>query len=171
MPFPGTTVAQSNNFTGDIQQIAPEFIENVKELVTGLFAPNKLKVKKINGDNMRVRDLIKYLEAYLDIFNGDALPEPKSVFMVCLLLLIIISFIFGIIEKWTNFFVIGHGWNQHANIAGRLCSRLCWLNAKATEWAKSSLLLWRSGSNPPESKRGSSRTGWMIYSLILLILF
>lgn len=82
MPFPGRIVAQGNNFTGDLQQIDPDFKKYVQKLVTGIFAPEKLIVKKINGQKVRVRDLIQYLDTYLNIFNGDTLPEPRSIFMV-----------------------------------------------------------------------------------------
>ena len=83
MPYPGSLVARGNNFTGDVKQISPEFRKYVKELVRGIFAPDKLIVKKINGEKVRVRDLIPYLQAYLNIFNSDDFPEPKTVFMVC----------------------------------------------------------------------------------------
>lgn len=82
MPHPGKTVAQGNKFTGDLKQTDPEFVQYVKELVPALFAPEKLIAKTINGQKLRARDLLQYLEAYVKIFNGDALPEPKTVFMV-----------------------------------------------------------------------------------------
>jgi len=81
MPHPGMTVARGNTFNGDIQQIDPEFIKYVKELMPALFAPENLIVKKINGEKVRARDLLQYLQTYTNIFNGDALPEPKSVLM------------------------------------------------------------------------------------------
>ncbi|XP_055309313.1 atlastin-like [Sitodiplosis mosellana] len=81
MPHPGSIVARGNSFTGNIHQISAEFRKYVKELVRGIFAPDKLIVKTMNGGKVRVRDLIPYLQAYLNIFNGDALPEPKTVFM------------------------------------------------------------------------------------------
>ncbi|XP_055309693.1 atlastin-like [Sitodiplosis mosellana] len=80
MPFPGTTV-QQGGFTGDLQQIDPEFVKYIEELVPAIFAPDKLIVKKINGHELRARDFAKYLQSYTDIFNGDKLPEPKTVLM------------------------------------------------------------------------------------------
>lgn len=82
MPHPGMVVAQSSNFTGNLNEIAPDFVKYVKELVPALFAPENLLVKKINGHTVRAQDLLKYLEAYLNVFNGAALPKPKSVLMV-----------------------------------------------------------------------------------------
>lgn len=82
MPHPGMKVAQSKNFTGDLNEIAPDFVKYVKELVPAIFAPDKLLMKKINGQTVRAQDLLKYLEAYVNVFNGEALPEPKSILMV-----------------------------------------------------------------------------------------
>jgi len=81
LPSPGMAVARGNDFTGDVQQIDPEFIKYVKVLVPGLFAPENLVVKTINGQKMRARDLVQFLQAYTTAFNGDELPEPKSVLM------------------------------------------------------------------------------------------
>lgn len=82
MPFPGTIVAHGNAFTGDVRQIEPEFIKYLKQLVESLFAPENLIVKRINGQTVRVRDFLQYLEMYTSIFTGDTLPEPKSILMV-----------------------------------------------------------------------------------------
>lgn len=83
MPYPGHPVAKGNNFNGDLQKIDVDFIKYVKMLVPSLFAPENLIVKKINGQKIRVRDLVTYLETYVNIFNGNDLPEPKSILMVC----------------------------------------------------------------------------------------
>lgn len=83
MPHPGLIVAQGENFTGDLNQIEPNFIKYTKLLTPLLFAPENLIVKKINGQNVRARDLVPYLQAYLKIFNEKSLPEPKSVLLVC----------------------------------------------------------------------------------------
>lgn len=73
-----------NNFTGDLNDISPDFLKYVKELLPAIFAPENLLMKKINGQTVRAQDLLKYLEAYVKVFNGEALPEPKSVLMVSL---------------------------------------------------------------------------------------
>lgn len=89
MPHPGFKVAHGNNFTGYIQEIDSDFRKYVKELVPSLFAPENLIAKKINGQKVRARDLIQYLQTYIDIFNGDTLPEPTTVLRVFLNLSII----------------------------------------------------------------------------------
>lgn len=82
MPFPGSIVAHGNQFIGDVEQIDSNFRKYVDILTQDLFSPNKLIVKEINGQSMRVRDFMSYLEAYIKIFNSENLPEPKSVLMV-----------------------------------------------------------------------------------------
>lgn len=82
MPHPGFVVAQGRNFTGEVRQISPEFRNYVKELVDPLFAPDNLIVKKINGQIVRARDLVPFLETYIEVFNGDSLPEPKTIVSV-----------------------------------------------------------------------------------------
>lgn len=82
MPHPGMAVAQEDDFTGDLQKIDPEFRKYTKELVPALLAPEKLIVKRINGNNVQARDLLQYLQAFVKIFNGDAMPAPESVLAV-----------------------------------------------------------------------------------------
>lgn len=82
LPHPGFIVAQSTNFTGNLQQIRPDFLDGVKDLVPSLLAPENLISKQINGQKIRARDIIPYLESYVNIFNGNTLPEPKDIFTV-----------------------------------------------------------------------------------------
>lgn len=82
MPFPGEIVAFGNDFTGDVHQISNNFRKHVKELVTGLFSPENLIVKTINQQKVKARDLIEYLEEYLNIFNSDKLPPIDDVLTV-----------------------------------------------------------------------------------------
>lgn len=103
MPHPGMIVAQGVDFTGDLKQISPEFLNYTKELVPALFAPGNLVVKMINGQKLRARDFLQYLQAFTTVFNGETLPEPKSVLMVRFKERYFITFFH------TNDFVIGDG--------------------------------------------------------------
>lgn len=80
-------MAHQRNFTGNLKQIHPDFIKYVKELTISIFEPENLVVKKINGQIVRARDLIPYLQSYLKLFNGNVLPKPKTVLMACIQLL------------------------------------------------------------------------------------
>lgn len=82
MPYPGSVVAEGDLVNGNLQQIDTRFIRYMKELVPSLFAPENLIVKTVNGQKLQARDLMTYLRMYVDIFNGDTLPEPKMVLTV-----------------------------------------------------------------------------------------
>lgn len=86
MPFPGIVVAEGKSTDGNLEQIDSRFMEYIKELVPSLFAPENLIVKQISGQMVRARNLITYMQAYVNVFNSDSLPEPKSVLMVSLVL-------------------------------------------------------------------------------------
>lgn len=80
MPHPGLNVATNPNFDGRLSDITPEFKNSLKELVPMLLAPENLIEKKINGQNVKARDLVQYFKSYMAIYKGNDLPEPKSVF-------------------------------------------------------------------------------------------
>lgn len=82
MPHPGFTVARDTNITGNLRQIDPDFFKHIKKLVPTLFSPENLVVKKINGQRVRARDFVQYIQSYLNVFNGNDLSEPKTLLMV-----------------------------------------------------------------------------------------
>lgn len=82
MPSPGAVVAQGNDFDGDLKQIDPQFVRYVKELIGVLCAPENLTIKQINGQRVRASDFVVYLQSYVEIFNGDTLPELDTVMKV-----------------------------------------------------------------------------------------
>lgn len=78
LPHPGATVANSHQFIGNLKEIDAEFLKYAKQLTQNLFAPENLQPKKIDGQAMRGCDFVSYLQTFVDVFNGDLLPEPKS---------------------------------------------------------------------------------------------
>lgn len=81
MPHPGLIV-QKEEFKGNLNQLDHDFVKSLKELVPSLLAPENLIVKEINGQKMKVRDLMTHLQMYVDIFNRKELPTPESLAMV-----------------------------------------------------------------------------------------
>ncbi|XP_055296599.1 atlastin-like [Sitodiplosis mosellana] len=65
----GMAVAQGGNLIVQLQQIESEFIKYVKELAPAIFAPENLIIKKVNGQELRTRDWIQYIQTYTGIFN------------------------------------------------------------------------------------------------------
>ncbi|XP_063387506.1 atlastin-like [Cydia fagiglandana] len=79
MPHPGLTVATNPHFNGKLADISPEFKESLRQLVPSLLSPDRLLPKSIQGQPVRARDLLLYFKAYINVFNGTELPEPKSI--------------------------------------------------------------------------------------------
>lgn len=81
MPYPGTKCATSCAF-GKLSDLDPEFTEQMKMLASMILAPENLVKKNINGYDVKVKDLLMYCKSYIDMFQGDKLLEPKTIFMV-----------------------------------------------------------------------------------------
>lgn len=99
MPHPGFHVAREPHFTGNLQLIDPDFKQNVKELTTTLLAPDNLVIKRINGRRVRARDFVTYLQAYINTFNGNSLPQPKTAWEVILSTLLHFNFVFKSLSR------------------------------------------------------------------------
>jgi len=78
MPHPGLKVATNQHFDGRLSDIEPDFIENLKMLVPMLLAPENLIIKEISGNKVKAKELVTFFEAYMNIYSGSELPEPKS---------------------------------------------------------------------------------------------
>ncbi|XP_045460885.1 atlastin isoform X1 [Harmonia axyridis] len=78
MPHPGIKVSTSPTFDGRLNDIDSEFKDNLKILVPMILAPENLVVKQINGQKVKARDLVQYFKCYMQIYQGNELPEPKS---------------------------------------------------------------------------------------------
>lgn len=78
MPHPGLTVASHPQFDGKLSDIEDDFKIHVREFVTSVLSVNNLVVKEINGSRITGRELVEYFKAYVKIYQGNELPEPKS---------------------------------------------------------------------------------------------
>ncbi len=63
-------------------EIEPEFKQQLKALIPKLLEPESLVVKEINGAKVTCRELLEYFRVYIKIFQGEDLPEPKSMLIV-----------------------------------------------------------------------------------------
>lgn len=82
LPHPGLA-SQQQNFKGNSQRIDINFKKYVKKLAPSILAPENLIVKRMNGQEVQVRDLLMYFQNYINEFNGKDLPTPESLVMVC----------------------------------------------------------------------------------------
>lgn len=78
MPHPGLKVATNPKFDGRLKDIEQDFKEQLLDLVPPLLHPKNLKPKEIHGSMIKGKDLVEYFKAYIKIYQGDELPEPKS---------------------------------------------------------------------------------------------
>ena len=61
-----------------ISDIETDFKDQLKTLVPSLLAPENLVVKQIHGSKITGRELLEYFKAYIKVYQGDELPEPKT---------------------------------------------------------------------------------------------
>ncbi|KAI5634591.1 atlastin-1 [Phthorimaea operculella] len=79
MPHPGLNVATNPEFNGSLADISPEFKTSLRQLIPMILAPENLVPKRIEGQKVKAKDLLLYFRAYMNIFNGTELPEPKTI--------------------------------------------------------------------------------------------
>ncbi|KAL7978214.1 hypothetical protein Chor_014753 [Crotalus horridus] len=83
LPHPGLKVATSPNFDGRLSDIADEFKDQLKQLIPFVLDPSQLLEKEINGSKVTCRGLLEYFKAYIKIYQGEDLPHPKSMLLIC----------------------------------------------------------------------------------------
>ncbi|XP_068571092.1 atlastin-3 [Cebidichthys violaceus] len=81
LPHPGLKVATSPTFEGQLSAVAPEFKEELKSLIPKLLHPDRLSEKEINGNKVTCRGLLEFFKAYIKIYQGEDLPQPKTMLM------------------------------------------------------------------------------------------
>ena len=63
-----------------IADMDPDFVEHMQAFVADLLAPENLKVKKVHGRELTVRDFCEYLRAITRDIRNDKLPTPQTLF-------------------------------------------------------------------------------------------
>ncbi|CAI4227833.1 unnamed protein product [Auanema sp. JU1783] len=81
LPHPGLKIATNPAFDGKLTEIEPEFKQQLSILVPRLLDSNNITVKEINGQKITCRELLEYFKAYVKVFQGEKLPEPKTMLM------------------------------------------------------------------------------------------
>lgn len=78
MPHPGLRVATNPRFDGRLKEIEADFREQLQILVPLVLAPENIVLKEINGSQITAQELVEYFKAYMKIYQGEELPEPKT---------------------------------------------------------------------------------------------
>ena len=58
----------------------PRFREHLDRFIMTTLAPANLVPKTIAGKVVKSKEMVDYFSKYLEIFYGDEIPEPKSIF-------------------------------------------------------------------------------------------
>uniref|UniRef100_A0A8C6WWB8 Atlastin 3 n=1 Tax=Neogobius melanostomus TaxID=47308 RepID=A0A8C6WWB8_9GOBI len=80
LPHPGLRVATDPSFKGQLK-VGPDFRQQLKNLIPALLHPNKLTEKEINGNKVTCMGLVEFFKAYIKIYQGKDLPQPKTMLM------------------------------------------------------------------------------------------
>jgi len=79
-PYPGPKVAEDPAFLGSQEDMDPRFSSYLNTFISNSLSPENLVAKQIAGKTVKSREMVDYFQKYLEIFNGDEIPEPKSIF-------------------------------------------------------------------------------------------
>lgn len=69
-------------------------------MVPLLLAPENLILKEISGQKVKAKELLQYFKSYITVYSGDELPEPKSMLVVSVFLII---FLYAILFEYDYF--------------------------------------------------------------------
>ena len=56
------------------------FAKHLGDFISNSLASGNLEAKEIAGKTVKSREMVDFFQRYLEIFNGDEIPEPKSIF-------------------------------------------------------------------------------------------
>lgn len=62
-------MATDRNFDGKLKDIEVLFKEHLNAFIPLILSPRNILVKKISGNEVKCRDLLRYFRAYVDIFQ------------------------------------------------------------------------------------------------------
>ena len=77
-----------------LTELDDDFKDCLKEFIPLIVGPDTLTPKKMNGSCIKAKDLILYIQEYVDMFESDRLPTALNIFEVNLFELFAIISIF-----------------------------------------------------------------------------
>lgn len=79
MASPGQIATRSKHFNGKLKDLDPDFIKCLNELVPLVLAKENIVVKKFNGESLKAKELLNYIDSYWKIFQIGEIPTPTSI--------------------------------------------------------------------------------------------
>lgn len=82
MPHPGlnVTVDRWGDRRGQISDMEPEFVENLREFVPMVLSPENLLIKRAGGEVVNGQSLLEYFKVYAETFRSGDMPEAKELY-------------------------------------------------------------------------------------------
>ncbi|KAJ3619860.1 hypothetical protein MTP99_005512 [Tenebrio molitor] len=81
LPHPGVTVATSETFQGNLEEIDGEFRKQVGILVETVLKPENLVPKRIKGELITLEELVHLIRNYEKCFRDEQIPSLQSLFL------------------------------------------------------------------------------------------
>ena len=72
-------VMERQDFDGRPTQLRDRFREKMKEFITKLLNPEELVPKMSNNTPITGEELCQQIQAFVEMFNKEVLPEPKDI--------------------------------------------------------------------------------------------
>lgn len=79
MPHPGKQLI-NNNSTGAWNSIDQDFVDNLRNVIVSLFAPNNLVKKKIFNKEVTASEFGEYATTFLRTYESEDLPRVDSIY-------------------------------------------------------------------------------------------
>lgn len=81
MPYPGKKVATSSDYDGRWSLMDEDFLQEMKNLIENLFRSQNIILKKIEGVDIKGRELFEYIKSYINLFSTPgSIPKAKSLY-------------------------------------------------------------------------------------------
>jgi len=71
-------VVENDQYDGCLETVRKSFKDHLADLVKDTLSPERLVIKKVNGENITCKDLLNYFEAYTKIYQSNEIPEPRT---------------------------------------------------------------------------------------------
>ncbi|KAL5276425.1 ATL2.2 family protein [Megaselia abdita] len=78
MPHPGLKVCTKQDFTGQLDLIENDFKLHLNDLIVSLLAPENLRIKVMNGQQILAGELITYWKSYVHALASDEIVKPVT---------------------------------------------------------------------------------------------
>ncbi|XP_070501427.1 atlastin-1-like [Chironomus tepperi] len=80
LPHPGTKITGRRSYDGSWSDMDDKFKEELKNAIEYLLMPERMTIKKINAQQLTVKDIKVYIEKYLKLFQSGDIPDTLTLY-------------------------------------------------------------------------------------------